>query len=101
MDIVWSISVQYSLETTCFAAVQVLPACFPCDWQTVRYSPTFVIYKGGKKVDEVVGKDVRKLTDHLWLHHDDDVATEQRNTHGLHQAADRPALSSQPVGKEV
>ncbi|GAX85168.1 hypothetical protein CEUSTIGMA_g12586.t1 [Chlamydomonas eustigma] len=34
----------------------------------VKYSPTFVFLKNGKKVDEVLGKDAQKLEDHLWLH---------------------------------
>ena len=37
----------------------------------IRFSPTFVFFRGGKKVDEVVGKDAIKLEDHLWLHSDD------------------------------
>eukprot|EP00798_Chlamydomonas_sp_ICE-L_P004776 gene4776-34534_t len=39
--------------------------------KNVKYSPSFFIYKGGRKVDEVVGKDLQKLEDHLWLHNDE------------------------------
>lgn len=38
----------------------------------VKYSPTFTFFsKGGRKVDEVLGKDKQKLEDHLWLWQDD------------------------------
>jgi thioredoxin 1 len=37
----------------------------------MRYTPTFGIFRGGRKVDEVVGKEPRRLEDHLWLHTDD------------------------------
>lgn len=37
---------------------------------SIKYTPTFGIYRNGKKVDEVVGKDPQKLEDHLWLHSD-------------------------------
>ena len=46
----------------------------PCPFtspQAVRYSPSFLIYKAGRKVDEVVGKEPQKLEDHLWLHSDE------------------------------
>jgi len=36
----------------------------------IRYTPTFAIYRNGRKVDEVVGKEPQRLADHLWLHHD-------------------------------
>lgn len=36
----------------------------------LRYTPTFCVYRGGRKVDEVVGKEPQKLEDHLWLHAD-------------------------------
>lgn len=39
-----------------------------CVVKEVRYSPTFAIYKNGKKVDEVVGNEPQRLADHLWLH---------------------------------
>lgn len=37
---------------------------------SIKYTPTFGIYRNGKRVDEVVGKDPQKLEDHLWLHSD-------------------------------
>lgn len=37
---------------------------------SIKYTPTFGIYRNGKKVDEVVGKEAQKLEDHLWLHTD-------------------------------
>jgi thioredoxin 1 len=37
---------------------------------TIRYTPTFAIYRDGLKVDEVIGKEPQKLADHLWLHTD-------------------------------
>lgn len=37
---------------------------------SIKYTPTFGIYRNGKKVDEVVGKEPQKLEDHLWLHTD-------------------------------
>ena len=36
----------------------------------IRYTPTFCIYRNGKKVDEVVGKEPERLADHLWLQAD-------------------------------
>jgi len=39
----------------------------------VRYTPTFALYDGagsGRQVGEVVGRDPRRLEDHLWLHSD-------------------------------
>jgi thioredoxin 1 len=38
--------------------------------QHVRYTPTTIFQRGGKKVDEVIGKDVQRLADHFWLHSD-------------------------------
>ena len=37
---------------------------------TIKYTPTFAIYRNGRKVDEVVGKEPERLADHLWLHAD-------------------------------
>ncbi|KAJ9531249.1 hypothetical protein QJQ45_006691 [Haematococcus lacustris] len=37
----------------------------------MRYSPLFVFTRGGRKVDEVVGKDEQRLADHVWLHGDE------------------------------
>jgi thioredoxin 1 len=37
---------------------------------SIRYTPTFAIYRNGKKVDEVIGKEPQKLQDHLWLQAD-------------------------------
>jgi thioredoxin 1 len=37
---------------------------------TIKYTPTFAIYRNGRKVDEVVGKEPERLADHLWLHSD-------------------------------
>ena len=39
--------------------------------QDVRYSPAFLVYRQGRKVDEVVGKEAQKLEDHLWLHNEE------------------------------
>lgn len=33
----------------------------------LRYTPTFAIYREGRKVDEVVGNEPQRLADHLWL----------------------------------
>ncbi len=41
-----------------------------CCMQGIRYSPTFHLYRGGKVVDQVLGKDPQRLEDHLWLHCD-------------------------------
>jgi thioredoxin 1 len=39
---------------------------------SVNYTPTFAVYKGGKKkVDAFYGSDKQQLCDHLWLWHDD------------------------------
>lgn len=37
---------------------------------SIKYTPTFHIYRNGKLVDEVVGKDAQRLEDHLWLQSD-------------------------------
>lgn len=36
----------------------------------IRFTPTFAIYRGGQKVDEVVGNEPQRLADHLWLQSD-------------------------------
>eukprot|EP01026_Neomeris_dumetosa_P078361 TRINITY_DN8473_c0_g1_i1.p2 TRINITY_DN8473_c0_g1~~TRINITY_DN8473_c0_g1_i1.p2 ORF type:complete len:161 (-),score=15.20 TRINITY_DN8473_c0_g1_i1:291-719(-) len=38
--------------------------------RSVKYTPTFTIFKGGKRVDEFYGVDSQKLRDHIWLHTD-------------------------------
>eukprot|EP01024_Parvocaulis_polyphysoides_P020331 TRINITY_DN19470_c0_g1_i2.p1 TRINITY_DN19470_c0_g1~~TRINITY_DN19470_c0_g1_i2.p1 ORF type:complete len:119 (-),score=11.04 TRINITY_DN19470_c0_g1_i2:278-634(-) len=39
--------------------------------RSVKYTPTFTVFQGRKKVDEFYGVDSQKLRDHLWLHNDD------------------------------
>lgn len=34
----------------------------------VEYTPTFIVYKKGKKVDQFYGANAQQLYDHLWLH---------------------------------
>ncbi|KAG2495574.1 hypothetical protein HYH03_006174 [Edaphochlamys debaryana] len=36
----------------------------------VKYSPTFHVYRNGRVVDRVLGKEPQRLADHLWLHSD-------------------------------
>ena len=36
----------------------------------IEYTPTFVLYKKGKKVDQFYGANAQQLHDHLWLHCD-------------------------------
>ena len=38
--------------------------------RAISYTPTFHIYRNGKLVDEVVGKEPQRLGDHLRLHAD-------------------------------
>ena len=51
-------------------AVAQLETLSPAATAGMRYTPTFSIYRGGRKVDEVVGKEPQRLEDHLWLHSD-------------------------------
>lgn len=36
--------------------------------QGVEYTPTFAVYRKGKKVDQFFGANAQQLYDHLWLH---------------------------------
>ena len=36
----------------------------------MKYTPTFVVYKRGRKVDSFYGGTPQQLEDHLWLHAD-------------------------------
>jgi thiol-disulfide isomerase/thioredoxin len=38
--------------------------------RAISFTPTFHIYRNGKVVDEVIGKEPQRLEDHLWLHSD-------------------------------
>lgn len=35
---------------------------------TIRYTPTFHFYRGGERVDEMLGGGEERLHDRLWLH---------------------------------
>ncbi|GBF96182.1 thioredoxin-like [Raphidocelis subcapitata] len=52
-------------------AVAQLETLGPSATAGLRYTPTFRLYRGGRVVDEVVGKEPQRLEDHLWLHADD------------------------------
>lgn len=34
----------------------------------IRYSPTFAVFKQGRKVDQFYGAEPQQLRDHIWLH---------------------------------
>ena len=36
----------------------------------IEYTPTFSIFRKGRKVDEFYGANQQQLRDHLWLHSD-------------------------------
>jgi hypothetical protein len=36
----------------------------------ITYTPTFVVYRRGKRVDQFWGADEQQLRDHLWLYSD-------------------------------
>jgi len=57
---------QYSAHKYAVAQVETMHQTV----RTINYTPTFGIYRNGKKVDEVIGKEPQKLEDHLWLHCD-------------------------------
>lgn len=57
---------QYSQHQYAVAQVETMPQTA----NSIKYTPTIGIYRNGKKVDEVIGKDPQKLQDHLWLHSD-------------------------------
>lgn len=57
---------QYSQHKYAVAQVETMQQTVA----SIKYTPTFAIYRNGKKVDEVVGKEPKKLEDHLWLHSD-------------------------------
>ena len=39
--------------------------------QGIKYTPTFALYKKGRKVDQFFGPSVQQLQDRVWLHSDD------------------------------
>lgn len=41
--------------------------------KNVQYTPTFAIFKQGKKVDEFYGANEQQLRDRLWLHAGNDA----------------------------
>ena len=36
----------------------------------IEYTPTFAVFKKGRKVDQFFGVNPQQLRDHLWLHSD-------------------------------
>ncbi|KAJ9531393.1 hypothetical protein V8C86DRAFT_3084073 [Haematococcus lacustris] len=62
-----ALSQQYTQLTYAVAQVDFMPERA----KGMRYSPLFVFTRGGRKVDEVVGKDEQRLADHVWLHGDE------------------------------
>ncbi len=36
--------------------------------QGIKYTPTFAVYKKGRKVDQFFGPSVQQLQDRIWLH---------------------------------
>lgn len=59
-------ALQYSQHKYTVAQVETMQQTV----NSIKYTPTFGIYRNGKKVDEVVGKEPQRLEDHLWLHSD-------------------------------
>jgi thioredoxin 1 len=59
---------QYSQHSYAVAQLETLD---PATTAGMRFTPTFGIFRGGRKVDEVVGKEPQRLEDHLWLHADE------------------------------
>jgi hypothetical protein len=57
---------QFPQHAYCVAQVEGMPEAAA----RVRYTPTFGIYRSGRLVDEVVGREPQRLADHLWLHAD-------------------------------
>lgn len=57
---------QHSQHKYAVATVEHMPTIV----RQIRFTPTFAIYRGGQKVDEVVGKEPQRLADHLWLQAD-------------------------------
>lgn len=55
---------QYSQHKYAVAQVETMVKTV----SSIKYTPTFTVYRNGKRVDEVIGKDTQKLEDHLWLH---------------------------------
>ena len=37
----------------------------------IKYSPTFAVFKQGRKVDQFYGAEPQQLRDHIWLHSND------------------------------
>lgn len=58
---------QYDQHRYAVAQVESMPGAT----SALRFTPTFGIFRGGRKVDEVVGKEPQRLEDHLWLHTDE------------------------------
>lgn len=64
----YALSKKYPQHSYAVAQLETLSAAATSG---LRYTPTFCIYRGGRKVDEVVGKEPQRLEDHLWLHADE------------------------------
>ena len=37
----------------------------------IKYSPTFAVFKQGRKIDQFYGAEPQQLQDHIWLHSDE------------------------------
>ena len=63
--------IQYPQHRYAVAQIETLSAATAAG---LRFTPTFAFYggpHGRTKVDEVVGREPRRLEDHLWLHSDE------------------------------
>lgn len=36
----------------------------------IDFTPTFAVYRAGRKIDQFYGANAQQLYDHLWLHHE-------------------------------
>lgn len=65
----YRLSKKYPQHSYAVAQIETLSAASS---KGLRYTPTFRFYSPltGRQVDEVVGKEPRRLEDHLWLHSD-------------------------------
>ncbi|KAL3132923.1 hypothetical protein ABBQ38_006837 [Trebouxia sp. C0009 RCD-2024] len=41
--------------------------------QGIRYTPTFRLYRKGRRLDEFIGTDAQRVEDHVWLWSDSDA----------------------------
>ncbi|BDA47618.1 probable thioredoxin [Coccomyxa sp. Obi] len=63
----YSLAKQHPQHTYVVAQVD----CMKDGLQGIRYTPTFAVYRKGRKVDQFFGPSPQQLRDRVWLHSED------------------------------